>query len=114
MPLLTIHTTVEKTPNNKDFLKGLSRDVANLLGKNEKYVMTLINNEVEIIFSSSDQPACYVEFKSIGRLSNKTKELSSVICKAIEDSLGVSSDRIYINFQEASADMWGWNKSTFA
>ncbi len=39
--------------------------------------------------------------------------MSQDFCQEIESTLGVSSDRIYIEFNDAQRHLWGWNGSTF-
>jgi phenylpyruvate tautomerase len=39
--------------------------------------------------------------------------MSADFCQQIESELGVSANRIYIEFADAQRHLWGWNKSTF-
>ncbi|MEW6499601.1 MAG: phenylpyruvate tautomerase MIF-related protein, partial [Cyanobacteriota bacterium] len=34
-------------------------------------------------------------------------------CQQINEKLGVSTNRIYIEFADAKGSMWGWDGSTF-
>lgn len=114
MPFLTIQTSASEFPNKKQFLKDLSKELANILGKNEKYVMTSIINNVEMTFSGDDLPACYIEIKSIGGLNNDNiNKLNTYIFRKIKDNLGISSERTYINFVDVPRTSWGWHGTTF-
>ena len=114
MPYIAIRTSVPKSSNTSFILKELSKEVAELLGKNEKYVMTSILTDLEMTFAGDDKPTCYVELKSIGGLDNLTiNKLSLLICKKIEATMDIESDRIYINFEDIPRTSWAWNGRTF-
>ncbi|BEV36465.1 ATLS1-like light-inducible protein [Synechococcus sp. M16CYN] len=92
-------------------LKKLSAALAEATGKPETYVMTLFNSGLHMTFAGSDEPCAYVEIKSIGALI--PSKMTSQFCKLIEESIGISKDRIYIGFDDVDASKWGWNSSTF-
>ena len=95
-------------------LLELSRSVAELLGKPERYVMTCLVPPTRMTFGGSTDPACYVELKSIGQMSPEvTSKLSAALCQSVEKHLGVPSARTYIEFSDAKGYLWGWNGSTF-
>jgi phenylpyruvate tautomerase len=55
-----------------------------------------------------------VNIRGIGGLTGETnRKLSQQVCKLLSDSLGIGSDRIYLNFTDVEAGNWGWNGSTF-
>jgi phenylpyruvate tautomerase len=116
MPLIKIQSSIQ-TPKQVDIenlLKNLSRSLAKHLGKPESYVMTAFESDIPMTFAGTFDPVCYVEVKSIGNMSaNQTKAMSQDFCQEISKTLGVSADRIYIEFADAKAYMWGWNNSTF-
>jgi phenylpyruvate tautomerase PptA (4-oxalocrotonate tautomerase family) len=87
--------------------------VATGLGKPEKYVMVTIAPMQPMVFAGSDAPCAYLELKSIGLPTNKTKDLSAALCQLVHDSTGIKADRIYIEFFDAPREMWGWNEGTF-
>jgi phenylpyruvate tautomerase len=65
-------------------------------------------------FAGTFEPVCYVEIKSIGKMNpTQTQATSKDFCQQIQERLGVSVDRIYIEFADAERTMWGWNGSTF-
>lgn len=100
--------TVEK------LLKSLSAKLAQHTGKPESYVMTAFEPDVAMTFAGTTDPVCYIEVKSIGTMSpSQTQAMSEDFCEYIREMLGVSVQRIYIEFADARGAMWGWNKSTF-
>ena len=119
MPYLKVQTNQQRdtSGNNdfqyKDFLRQASSLVAEKLGKPERYVMVAIEPPVPMVFAGSDEPAVFMELKSIGLSESQTPDLSSALCELAHGSLGVAQDRIYIEFADAPRKMWGWNGATF-
>ncbi len=114
MPLITIQTSVDSIKNSENFLKEISSQLALILGKPEKYVMTSIQSGISMTHGGSTEPTCYIEIKSIGLSNNNDlKELSSILSQLIKKYIGVSSDRIYIEFKDVPGELWGWNGGTF-
>jgi len=114
MPLLRIRTNVEVPPDRRSaLLRQLSRGLAEALGKPERYVMVSFQHNPDMLFAGDSTPLAYLEVKSIRLPQDRTSELSAVLCRLINDQLGVSQDRIYIEFADAAAHLWGWNGATF-
>ncbi|VAW91347.1 hypothetical protein MNBD_GAMMA21-350 [hydrothermal vent metagenome] len=114
MPYLRIqsnHALESKAAN--EFLIQASGTVADLLGKPERYVMVTIEPPVPMLFAGTDDPAVFMELKSIGLSESQTPELSRVLSELVQQTLGVNIDRIYIEFADAPRKMWGWNGATF-
>jgi phenylpyruvate tautomerase len=114
MPLLKLKTTAplpeEKT---KALMAALSKAVARAIGKPEQYVMVTVSHSA-MLMSGKGGDAAFVDVRSIGGLNGETnRELSQHICKLLKDSLGVESDRVYLNFTDVEVGNWGWNGSTF-
>lgn len=116
MPLIKVQTSVS-APDSATvemLLKLLSAKLAKHLGKPESYVMTAFEPGVAMTFAGTTEPVCYLEIKSVGNMSSaQTKEMSQDFCQIINEKLGVSTNRIYLEFADAKGSMWGWNSSTF-
>jgi phenylpyruvate tautomerase len=114
VPYLTIQTN-QNFDNNlvKPLLKQASQTVAELLGKPENYVMVALPPAVPMLFAGSDEPAAYLELKSIGLPQEATTSLSNALCALVNDHLGIAKERVYIEFANAERSMWGWNGKTF-
>jgi len=113
MPLISVKTSAASS-NGAALLTDLSSTLASLLGKPERYVMTLLEAEVPMTFAGESAPACYVEVKSIGALGgDRPAAISAALCSLLAQRLGVAADRIYISFEDVPARLWGWNGSTF-
>ena len=67
-------------------------------------------------FGGTDAPTAFVAVKNIGTMKAepRRRRCRSAICGLVEKALGVSSERIYIEFVDAVDHLWGWNGGTFA
>jgi len=114
MPLLKISTNKPvEVSEQQDFLSNASKKVAQLLQKSEKYVMTLFEAERPMTFGGTTDAAAYLEIKSIGLTSPQVDLLSNEIAELVHNELNIDPARIYIEFSDAPANRWGWNKTTF-
>ncbi|NOZ11696.1 MAG: hypothetical protein GXP09_11725 [Gammaproteobacteria bacterium] len=114
MPYLKIQTNLPHDDNTRQgFLKKASAAVASGLGKPENYVMVAFDPAIPMMFAGKDTPCTYMELKSIGLPESKTAALSESLCGLVESELGIPSNRIYIEFSDASRAMWGWDRKTF-
>jgi len=116
MPLITVKTSA-KAPEpsaRQALLQQLSAELAALLGKPERYVMTALECDAAMTFAGDSAPAAYVEVKSIGALGgDRTRQISAALCTHLQTHLSVPADRIYISFDDVPANLWGWNGGTF-
>ncbi len=114
MPLLKLETTVPlPEEKGKPLLAALSKTVASATGKPEQYVMVTVTQSA-MLMSGKTGDAAFVDVRGIGGLNGETNgKLSEQICKLLKDSLGIATDRVYLNFTEVEAGNWGWNGSTF-
>lgn len=114
MPLLHIRTSAPTPADPTPLLRDLSRELAALLGKPERYVMTLLQGNLAMTFGGDGAPCAHVEVKSIGALDgDQPRRLSGELCSRLGRHLGVASDRITISFEDVPGRLWGWNGGTF-
>ncbi|CAG1770028.1 phenylpyruvate tautomerase [uncultured bacterium] len=114
MPYLKIQINRGIEPEkSKALLASASQKIANELGKPERYVMVELTANPAMLFGGTDEPAAYVELKSIGLPAGQIKALSKVLSSLLEDSVGIAPSRIYIEFTDVKGSCWGWNGSTF-
>ncbi len=114
MPYLRIETNVELDSAKTDaLLSAASRAVAEELGKPERYVMVQVVGGAALMFDASREPAAYVELKSIGLAEGQTQPLSRFLGDFLQRELGISPDRVYIEFIDIPRKFWGWNGGTF-
>src|SRR6266436_10294796 len=104
MPLCQVLTNVPPPAPAKGaaLLGELSRLLAARFGKPERWVMTSLQPGVAMTFGGTDAPTAFVAVKNIGTMkADETEALSGAICGLVEEALGVSSERIYIEFVDA-------------
>ena len=111
MPLIQIHTSSKTILDNYLLQKEISKIVADLTGKPENFVMTMIQSNVQMTFAGSDEPCCFIKLKSIGSLNPST--MSKSLCELIASKTNIKTNRIYIEFIDVEASNWGFNSSTF-
>lgn len=114
MPYLHIRTNASVAPESRDaLLAEASREVAEGLGKSERYVMVDLEDGRPMRFAGDAAPLAYLALKSIGLPQDATAELSRRLCTLVERRLGIPADRVYVEFVDAPRKMWGWNGGTF-
>lgn len=116
MPLIKVQTSIPSPEPNaiEGLLKQLSAKLAKHLSKPESYVMTAFESNVPMTFAGTTEPTCYVEIKSVGTMNpQQTQTMSRDFCQQLEESLGITKERIYIEFADSKGAMWGWNGTTF-
>lgn len=111
MPLINVRTSLPAVDDATGLLQELSASLAELSGKPEAYVMTLLETGVPMTFAGSGEPCAYVEIRSIGAL--KPPAMTAAFCQLISARTGIPADRIYIGFDDVPASRWGWNGRTF-
>src|SRR3979411_1056728 len=114
MPLLKLETTVVLSEDKrKVLLASLSKTVAETMCKPEQYVMVTAS-PAAMLMSGNPGDAAFVDVRSIGGLTGDVKrKLSPRLGKVWSDTLGVPSNRIYLNFTDIDAANWGWNGNSF-
>lgn len=90
-----------------------SQRIAKELNKPESYVMVALNDNQNMLFAGSDEPAAYLELKSIGLPSVAIRPLSKVLSSLLQEQAGIDPARVYIEFTDIKGSAWGWNGGTF-
>ena len=111
MPLIEINTSFKSTVEINLLQKEISKMVADLTGKPENYVMTMIQSDTLMTFAGSDEPCCFIKLKSIGSLN--PSKMSKSLCDLIASKTNIRTNRIYVEFVDVKATNWGFNSSTF-
>ena len=112
MPFIQVNTSSKSVLEDYALLQNdISKMVAELTGKPENYVMTMIQRDLKMTFAGSDEPCCFIKVKSIGSLSPSS--MSKSLCELIASKTNISTNRIYIEFTDVKASNWGFNGTTF-
>ncbi|TNG00408.1 MAG: hypothetical protein EP297_03810 [Gammaproteobacteria bacterium] len=112
MPLITLRTN-QVVSDKTDLCHQLSATAAELLGKSEKYVMTLVQDQQAMSFAGNDAPTALVEVKSLGLPEDVTTSMSEKLCRKVTELVNIPGERIYIEFSNPPRHLWGWNSGTF-
>ena len=111
MPLIQVNTSSKSVLDSELLQKEISKMVADLTGKSENYVMTMIQSNTQMTFAGTDEPCCFIKLKSIGSI--KPSLMSKSLCELISSKTNIKTNRIYIEFKDVKASNWGYNSSTF-
>tara|TARA_B100001250_G_scaffold306746_1_gene268633 strand:+ start:1220 stop:1558 length:339 start_codon:yes stop_codon:yes gene_type:complete len=111
MPFIQISTSSKSIVNNDSLQNEISIMIADLTGKPENYVMTMIQRDSQMTFAGSDEPCCFISIKSIGSLNPSS--MSKSLCNLIASKTNIKENRIYIEFVDIKPSNWGFNSSTF-
>ena len=111
MPLINVRTSISSIEKPELLLQELSKELSDITGKPEKYVMALLETDVPMVFSGSNEPCCYIEIKSIGAIN--PSEMSAAFCRMVSSKTEIPSSRIYLRFEDIPAKYWGWDGRTF-
>lgn len=115
MPYLKIQTNITlEDSEKKEFLLRCSRLLVEKLNKPERTIMAVMEQAQMMCYAGSDNPVAFLELKSIGLTEEQTLILSKTLCEFIELELGIPANRVYIEFSNIPASLWGWNGATFA
>ena len=114
MPYLKIQINQPISPEkSKALMVAASKQLSIDLGKPERYLMVELTTNPAMLFGGTDNPAAYLELKSINLPTGQTKNLSQSLTLLLEDELEILPSRIYIEFSDVKGGFWGWNGSTF-
>ncbi len=114
MPNVIVHRNFAiNQKQTGDFQNAMSDIIENVLHKPKMYIMVIMEDPKAIRFGGSDDPAMYIEVKSVGLPGETPSLLSKEICQAAEKHFSLPQDRVYIEFTDSPGRMWGWNGGTF-
>jgi len=113
MPYLNIQTNVSLPPEKESaLLAAASSAISSGLGKPEAYVMVSVNPH-RVRFAGSEEPAAFLELKSIG-LPAKLTAVAASLTKLVSEHLAVPAGRVFIVFGNIPPTHWAHQGDTFA
>jgi phenylpyruvate tautomerase len=114
MPYLALATNLKiSDAARKRFLREASKAIATGTGKPEQYVMVKLTTAEPMLFAGNDDPAAFIEIKSIGFPPHSIPALTASLCDLVATCLLIPADRTYIVFTDVKPDMWGHDGETF-
>lgn len=114
MPLIRLETDISMNREKENNLAGrLSAIISEKTCKPAKYVMVSISRS-GILLSGEPGSAALVQVMSIGGLNSSVNgSIAVAVSELLEETLGISSDRIYITFTDMPGENWAWKGKTF-
>ena len=76
--------------------------------------MIAVKPGTDMSFGGNPQHAAFVELKSIGLPTKQCGELAEKISKYVKEHLGISPDRVFIDFKDLKREMFALNGKPFA
>lgn len=114
MPYISTKTNVEITKEKEVCIKEKLGEAIELIpGKSESWLMCAFEGKQSLYFKGDGESnIAFIEVKIFGK---STKEayaaLTKKITEIIKEELNISSDKIYVKYEEVS--IWGWNGVNF-
>ncbi|XP_068178714.1 D-dopachrome decarboxylase [Antennarius striatus] len=100
MPLVEMQTNLPAGSVSEDFMKALSACIAATLGKPEQRMHLVVNAGLQMLMRGSCSPCVMLKVGAIGvtDTADQNKQHSAKIFEFLTRELGLSEDRIAINF----------------
>ena len=109
MPYINVSTSAKVNDKGK-LLEEISILISSLTNKSRSFVMAKIDDNCRMYFED-ETPSCFLEIKSMGFIN--PSKMAKPISDFVYEKMGIPVDKIYICFEDVSAEMWGWNGRTF-
>ncbi|HBL41086.1 MAG TPA: hypothetical protein DDY98_05770 [Ruminococcaceae bacterium] len=113
MPFIQTKTNTSISVDQEKSLKEkFGKDIRYLPGKTERWLMLDFEGDCRMWFDGKDTSCAMLEVKLFGKAQESAYEkLTAALTEDVASVLGISSDRIYVKYEEI--DHWGWNGSNF-
>ena len=114
MPEFIIKTNVAKSSIKNTIINDLTKMITDILGKPEKYISVVIIPGLWMSFGGTEEPCATCSFTSVNSFdAESNKKYSQIIMDYLVDALGVSNERMYLEFHRASREFMGYKSNTF-
>ena len=116
MPVVKLVTSLQMERTARENLAvELTNTVARELNKPASVTQAIVtDNEVVAFGGNFIAPSAFIALMSIGGLNpDACKRLSSAFC-ALLTKYGISSQRVYICFNDKKGEEFGWNSTIFS
>jgi phenylpyruvate tautomerase len=99
---------------NQNFWRRPLKSGPSQLSKPEEYMMVSITPVGRLFFGGSEDPAAFLELKSIGVPDGKRNLLCAELTDLIAGKCGIAKNRIYLVMIDVEARFWGHKGKPFA
>lgn len=113
MPLIKLEVLNASDEQCNNLLPKLSKMLAEITGKPEKYFMVTIS-KITLMMAGKPGPAAFADIRGIGGWTPAVnKKVSQALCTLLKENLQIPPDRVYMTFTDVPAANWGFNGGTF-
>ncbi|XP_051513707.1 macrophage migration inhibitory factor [Myxocyprinus asiaticus] len=114
MPMFVVNTNVAKDAVPAELLSEATQELAKAMSKPAQYIAVHIIPDQMMMFGGKGDPCALCSLTSIGKIGGaQNKKYSKLLMDLLNKHLGISPDRIYINFIDMDAANVAWNSTTF-
>jgi len=115
MPYLSIHTNANLVDERQsELLAAAARIASSQLSKPEEYMMVSITPVQRLIFGGNEDPAAFLELRSVGVPDGKRDSLCGELTDLIASKCGIAKHRIYVVLINIEAKLWAQKGKPFA
>ncbi len=115
MPFFKIETNAEfESAETKKALSLLSSKIASILGKSEDYVMVRIEHSPTMSFAGTTESCAFCTLTSLGLDAQKIPDLSRTLTELVNQTLSVTPERVYVQFDSPERKNFAHNGRPFA
>jgi|TARA_X000001036_G_scaffold433696_1_gene471777 phenylpyruvate tautomerase len=101
-------------PHKSDFMKQMSKHIAETLNKPETYVCVTVHDDVTMVWGGEEQPCALGTLKSIGGINlENNKKLMQHLCETLERDFMIPKNRVYVEFVDMERVNCGFDGATF-
>lgn len=113
MPYINTITNVRISNDNEKNIKSKFGEAIKILGKSESWLMlNFVDNQRMYFQGDNSKPMAMIEVKLFGKASaNAYDNMTSTITDIVSKELNISSNQVYVKYEEVSH--WGWNGNNF-
>jgi len=114
-PPLVLHVSCEMQLGHKsDFMKEMSKHIAETLNKPETYVCVAVHDDVTMVWGGEEQPCALGTLKSIGGINlENNKKIMEKLCSVLEKDFMIPPNRVYVEFVDMERANCGYDGATF-
>ncbi|KAH7283974.1 hypothetical protein KP509_34G033500 [Ceratopteris richardii] len=105
MPMLYLHTSFDVGAlATSQIMLDCADAVARVLGKPDKYVMVLLESNVDLWCGAGEEPAAWAELVSIGELTpDETENARKALADVLKSKLSLCSLHLHIHCQSVKS-----------
>ncbi|XP_057706398.1 macrophage migration inhibitory factor-like [Corythoichthys intestinalis] len=114
MSIFVVNTSVTKDKLSEALLSEATKELTKVMSKPAQFIAVHFHADQIIMIGGNADPSAICYFQSIEKLScDEIKKYSKMLCGLVHKQLGISPERIYINFVDMDACNVACNNTTF-